>query len=313
MQTTAENVIAGKLPGRLIELEDGSLLPLTQPLVRRSSGQYTRQRRLAILNRWIRKGILQVMGSPWLPGFWILSPEESNRALVAIKKMRLPVKLLLSVTDESMSENKNWFSFKADPMMSIEVRWNSFESYALEMKKKYRARLKKVMKSNMALEVRTIIPDEDDFSTAADLLTTTLTDKVVAMPENLKWLLELYQTVFGSSFKIHGFFLQDRLIGFISTVEDGKLLRAMHFGSSDSSPNDFYSYTMFYVIRLGIEGGYQKVSLGRTATEIKSTYGAEPEENYFSFYSANWFFRVLLKLAQNRYKPKSYILRRPFK
>jgi len=56
------------------------------------------------------------------------------------------------------------------------------------------------------------------------------------------------------------------LIGFLSIVEDGTLLRAMHFGSSDSSPNDFYSYAMFYVIRLGIEGGHQKVSLGRTAT-----------------------------------------------
>jgi len=313
MQTTAENVIAGKLPGRLIELEDGFLFPLTQPLVHRSSGQYTRQRRLAVLNRWIRKGILQVIGSPWLPGFWILSPEQSDRALVAIKKMRLPVKLLLSVSSASMNENKNWFSFKADPMMSVEVRWNSFESYTQEMKKKYRARLKKVMKSNMALEERILMPDEDDFSTAAQLLTTTLTDKVVAMPENLGWLLELYQAGFGSSFKIHGFFLEDRLIGFLSIVEDGTLLRAMHFGSSDSSPNDFYSYAMFYVIRLGIEGGHQKVSLGRTATEIKSSYGAEPEENYFSFYSENWFFRGLLKLAQKRYQPKSYTLRRPFK
>ena len=176
MQTTAENVIAGKLPGRLIELEDGFLFPLTQPLVHRSSGQYTRQRRLAVLNRWIRKGILQVIGSPWLPGFWILSPEQSDRALVAIKKMRLPVKLLLSVSSASMNENKNWFSFKADPMMSVEVRWNSFESYTQEMKKKYRARLKKVMKSNMALEERILMPDEDDFSTAAQLLTTTLTE-----------------------------------------------------------------------------------------------------------------------------------------
>tara|TARA_Y100000385_G_scaffold269818_1_gene308250 strand:- start:63 stop:1004 length:942 start_codon:yes stop_codon:yes gene_type:complete len=313
MQTNAENVIVGKLPGRLIELEDGSLFPLTQPLVRRSSGQYTRQRRLAVLNRWIRKGILQVIGSPWLPGFWILSPVQANRALVAVKKIRLPVKLLLSVTNASMNENRNWFSFKADPMMSVEVRWISFESYALEMKKKYRARLKKVMKSNRALEERIIIPDEEDFSTAAQLLTTTLTDKVVAMPENLKWLLELYQAGFSSSFKIHGFFLEDRLIGFISTVEDGPLLRAMHFGASDNAPDQFYSYTMFYAIRLGIEGEYQKVSLGRTATEIKSTYGAETEENYFSFYSENWFFRGLLKLAQKRYQPKSYILRRPFK
>ena len=313
MQTTAENVIARKLPGRLIKLEDGSLFPLTQPLVRRSSGKYTRQRRLAVLNRWIRKGILQVVGSPWLPGFWTLSPEQADRTLVAIKKMRLPVKLLLSVTSASMNENQNWFSFKADPIMSVELRWNSFEYYTLEMKKKYRARLKKVMKSNLALVERTLIPDEDDFSTAAQLLTATLTDKVVAMPENLKWLLKLYQDGFGSSFKVHGFFLEDRLIGFITTVEDGKLLRAMHFGSSDKSPSDFYSYTMFYAIRLGIEGGFENVSLGRTATEIKSTYGAEPEANYFSFYSENWFFRGLLKLAQNRYEPKSYILRRPFK
>jgi hypothetical protein len=313
MQTTAENVIVRKLPGRLIELEDGSFFPLTQPLVRRSSGQYTRQRRLAVLNRWIRKGILQVIGSPWLPGFWTLSPEQADRTLLAIKNMHLPVKLLLSVTSAPMDGNENWFSFKADPMMSVELRWNSFESYALEMKKKYRARLKNVMKSNMALEERILIPDEDDLSTAAQLLTKTLTDKVVAMPDNLKWLLELYQAGFDSSFKVHGFFLEDRLVGFLSTVEDGPLLRAMHFGSSDNAPNQFYSYAMFYVIRLGIEGGHQKVSLGRTATEIKSSYGAEPEENYFSFYSENWFFRGLLKLAQKRYQPKSYILRRPFK
>ena len=265
MHTPAENAIVGKLPGRLITLEDGVLLPLTQPLVRRSSGQYARQRRLAVLNRWIRKGILQVVGSPWLPGFWVLRPEDATRALVAIKQERLPVKLLLAVTSEPMRANKNWSSFEADPLMTVAVQWTSFESYGQEMKKKYRARLKKVMKSNMALEERILMPDEDDFSTAAQLLTTTLTDKVVAMPENLGWLLELYQAGFGSSFKIHGFFLEDRLIGFLSIVEDGTLLRAMHFGSSDSSPNDFYSYAMFYVIRLGIEGGHQKVSLGRTA------------------------------------------------
>ena len=313
MHTPAENAIIGKLPGRLITLEDGVLLPLTQPLVRRSSGQYARQRRLAVLNRWIRKGILQVVGSPWLPGFWVLPPEDATRALVAIKQERLPVKLLLAVTGEPMSAKKNWYSFKADPLMTVAVQWTSFESYGQEMKKKYRARLNKALKSNADVEVRVLSANEAEFTKAAQLLAATLTDRVVAMPENLAWLLAMYQECFGSSFKMHGFFLHGILIGFISTVEDGKLLRAMHYGSSDNSPNDFYSYTMFYAIRLGIEGGFEKVSLGRTATEIKSTYGAEPEENYFSFYTENWFFRWLLKLAQNRYQPKSYVLRSPFK
>ena len=85
-------------------------------------------------------------------------------------------------------------------MFTLKYRKNLYKLVHEEMKKKYRARLKKVMKSNMALEERILMPDEDDFSTAAQLLTTTLTDKVVAMPENLGWLLELYQAGFGSSF-----------------------------------------------------------------------------------------------------------------
>ncbi|MBL6670335.1 MAG: GNAT family N-acetyltransferase [Flavobacteriaceae bacterium] len=265
------------------------------------------------MNRWIRKGILQVVGSPWLPGFWVLRPEDATRALVAIKQERLPVKLLLAVTSEPMRANKNWSSFEADPLMTVAVQWTSFESYGQEMKKKYRARLNKALKSNSDVEVRLLSADKAEFSKAAELLAATLTDRVVAMPENLEWLLAMYQECFGSSFQMHGFFLQGALIGFISTIEDGKFLRAMHYGSIENTPQDFYSYAMFYAIRRGIEGGFEKVSLGRTATEIKSTYGAEPEENYFSFYTENWFFRWLLKLAQNRYQPKTYVLRRPFK
>jgi hypothetical protein len=182
MQTTAENAIVGKLPGTTIALPDGTLLPLTKPLVRRSSGQYTRQRRLAVLNRWIRKGILQVVGSPWLPGFWILSTERANHALGALTQMRVRVKLLLTVTEESMDESSHWVSFKADPLMIVPVRWDSFESYAQELKKKYRARLNKAVKSNSTLEVRILQSATTEFKTAAQLLAITLTDKVVAMP-----------------------------------------------------------------------------------------------------------------------------------
>jgi hypothetical protein len=70
---------------------------------------------------------------------------------------------------------------------------------------------------------------------------------------------------------------------------------------------------MFEVIHRGIEGGFAEINLGRTATEIKSTYGAQVRENYFSFYTNKPVLRMILKVAHKRYRPKSYTLRSPFK
>jgi len=309
--TYLESSVLDNIPGQVLHLPTGEMLPMTTPELRRSSGKYLTLRGLRLSNAIIRKGILQVAGSPWLPGFWNLSAEQAEVALQAFQAQGATYKLFLSFTDAPVS-SKGWHSYKGDPFMVLPVSWSSFDEYVAEMKKKYRARVRKVQKNNDGIRVEILPLEGPQFEQCIAMLEVTLRDKVVALPGNLGQLLGMFNSCFGESFKLFGFYRDEELIGFISCIEDGPVLRAMHFGQSDDAPEDFYSHAMFTLIGHGITTGVQKVHLGRTATEIKSTYGAVPEENYFSFYSSSRFFQFLMRLADRYYLPKAYTLRNPF-
>ena len=57
----------------------------------------------------------------------------------------------------------------------------------------------------------------------------------------------------------------------------------MHYGAAEKAPEGLYSLLMFETIHRGIQGGFTEINLGRTATEIKSTYGAVLEIITFPF------------------------------
>jgi len=309
--TSLESSVLDNIPGQVLHLPTGEMLPMTTPELRRSSGKYLTLRGLRLTNAIIRKGILQVAGSPWLPGFWSLSAEKAEVALQAFKEQGATCTLFLSFTDAPVS-SKGWHSYEGDPFMVLPVSWANFDEYVGAMKKKYRARVRKVQKNNQGIRVEVLPKKGPQFEQCVAMLEATLRDKVVALPGNFEHLLETFDRCFGGSFKLFGFYRGEELVGFISCIEDGPILRAMHFGQSAEAPEDFYSHAMFTLIGHGITTGVKKVHLGRTATEIKSTYGAVPEENYFSFYSSSRFFQFLMRLADKYYRPKAYTLRSPF-
>ena len=309
--TSLESSVLDNISEQILVLPTGDILPMTAPELRRSSGKYLTLRGLRLTNAIIRKGILQVAGSPWLPGFWNLSAGKAEMALEVFKAQGATCTLFLSFTDSPVN-SKGWHSYKGDPYMVLPVSWSSFDEYVASMKKKYRARFRKVQKSNQGLRIEILQQEGPQFGQCVAMLETTLRDKVVALPANLEHLLGMFKRCFGASFKTFGFYLDQELVGFISCIEDGPVLRAMHIGYSKNAPEDFYSYAMFTLIGHGITTGVQKVHLGRTATEIKSTYGAAPEDNYFSFYSSSGFFQFLMRFADRYYRPKTYTLRSPF-
>ena len=110
------------------------MLPMTTPELRRSSGKYLTLRGLRLTNAIIRKGILQVAGSPWLPGFWNLSAEKAEVVLQAFQAQGATCTLFLSFTDAPVS-SKGWHSYKGDPYMVLPISWSSFDEYVAEMKK----------------------------------------------------------------------------------------------------------------------------------------------------------------------------------
>lgn len=288
--------------------------PLTCPILRQSGEEVLKARKLRWLNRFFQAGRLQFVGSPWLPGFFVMNEDEAQAVLEELSaNSGFSCPLLLGITTERV-RGRNWFSFQGDPMMELEIQphWTDLTSYMADMKKKYRARVRSALKLQDRYQVQRLPKEKEVLSACGELLEHSLRSKVVALPEDTAALLATFEDVFSDGFELFGFFEDERLVGFISTLKDGTTLRAMHFGARDEVAEGFYSLAMFTAIEHAIQSGCQKVNLGRTGTEIKSTYGAKPVANYFTFYTRRPFWWVVLKIAQWRYKPKSYVLRSPF-
>jgi hypothetical protein len=286
----------------------GEELLFSAPSFRKGNSSFLKSRGLQLLNALAALKV-QVVGSFWLPGMHLHSPEK-------LQDLRhipgLPKHSLFVGTSNAPIHSKNWYSFKGDPLMVVENIWDSVEDYVSSFKKKYRARYRKAMELNQSIETY-YVSSERDFQECCEMFQATLAPKVAALPDNLSVLLEGFGHWFGDSYKVLAAQKDGQIVGFIGYLKDGDVLRAMHYGALDEAPDGLYSMLMFEVIHRGIEGGFTEINLGRTATEIKSTYGARPIENYFSFYTNKPVLRMILRVAYKRYRPKSYTLRSPFK
>lgn len=286
-------------------------LPVTEPSISKVSQSFLSARKMGWLNGLVQWFGVKVMGSLWLPGFYVLNEEQAREAVRECKDSRVH----FAVTSVPI-KGKEWRSFIGDPFMVLTRRenWLEMTDYTSQLKQKYRARYKKTMQATSGGEVRQMdLSQVAQLEACASLLANTLVDKVIFMPKDLKGLLQKFVTCFGEQFEVWGFFEGEDLQAFISVVRDGEVLRAMHFGKRPDAKEQWYSRAMFHVIECGIIGHYHKIHLGRTATEIKSTYGAEAVENYMSFHTTRRRWRWLFDWAERKYKPKQYTLRQALK
>jgi hypothetical protein len=300
--------ISSKFGKTLIHPETNEPLLLSTPIFRKGDASALKRRGLGFINA-LAKMKVQVLGSFWLPGLHIYTT-ESLKALDSFNGLD-PKKILVATTSEKV-ELLNWFSLKGDPFMIVENRWKTVDQYAASLKKKYRVRYKKALALKNQFDFKEI-ESKEGLLKCSELLAQTLESKVVALPKDISSLIEGFKEWFGNDYLVVGALLQGEVIGFIAYIKTPTALRAMHYGATGHAPDGLYSALMFEVIERGIQMEVQEINLGRTATEIKSTYGAVPRDNYFSFYTRNPIMKFVLSLVQRRYKPKEYILRSPFK
>lgn len=308
-QTPPKSSKFSQMPGKVLSHpKTGEELLFSAPSFRKGNSSFLKSRGLQLLNALAALKV-QVVGSFWLPGMHLFTPEqlEDMRTIPGV-----PNHSLFVGTSDAPVAAKNWYSFQGDPLMVVENRWDSVEEYVASFKKKYRARYRKAMELNESLETF-YVSSEQDFQECCAMFQATLAPKVAALPDNLSVLLEGFGHWFGDSYQVLAAQKNGQIVGFIGYLKDGNVLRAMHYGALDEAPDGLYSLLMFEVIHRGIEGGFAEINLGRTATEIKSTYGAQARENFFSFYTNKPVLRMILKVAYKRYRPKSYTLRSPFK
>jgi len=225
---------------------------------------------------------------------------------------------------ESLKNTRQFLNFgyseiKVEPNMIIKLQpeWNTFEDYKNILKSKYRVKANKADSKSSALETRLFT--EHDFETYKDELQALYQNTIAnasfnAQVLNLNTYIYLRQ-IFKDDFIVKAYFLDHKLVGFLTALVNNSALDA-HFIGLDYALNKslaIYPRILNDYVRLGIEKQVSSINLGRTASEIKTTIGANPLELSCYIKHKNPFINALIKPFFRRIKVKAFKQHSPFK
>ncbi len=169
-------------------------------------------------------------------------------------------------------------------LMKLSQNWKKQEDYLSDLQSKYRIRAKRAFKrlepiekrvlsaTNLAQEAARIYELYQNIASEAGFNTIQLHPNYLV--ELKKYLPEAYQVV--------GYYLDNQLIAFYSTIKNGDELEA-HFLGYDKTLNpekQIYLNMLFDIIATGIEQQASSIVFARTASEIKSSVGAVAHEMF---------------------------------
>jgi len=206
-----------------------------------------------------------------------------------------------------------------DMVMAIREEWKDFEDYMSSLKSKYRVRVKRALKKAEAIERRTLSVVEltkHQQRIHALYLETALkaSFNLFILPED--YFLEMKKAL-GDQFELVGYFLEGELIGYYTVIFDKDHVDA-HFLGYDKDKNavhQSYLNMLIDILKEGIKYGAKQIHFSRTALEIKSSIGAEPEDMVFYLRSQRqWQNKYLLpKILEIMVPEEKWEPRSPFK
>ena len=225
---------------------------------------------------------------------------------------------------ESLKNTRQFLSFgyseiNVEPnlIVLLDPKWKTFEDYKNNLKSKYRIKANKADTTSSDLKTRLFT--EHDFETYKEELQALYQNTIDnasfnAQVLNLNTYIHL-RASFKDDFIVKAYFLEDKLVGFLTALVNKDALDA-HFIGLDYQLNKshaIYPRILNDYVRLGIEKQVSSIDLGRTASEIKTTIGAKPIELSCYIKHKNPFFNSLIKPFFRRIKIKEFKQHSPFK
>ena len=215
--------------------------------------------------------------------------------------------------------NFGYSEIKVEPNMIIQLKpeWKNFEEYKNILKSKYRVKANKADSKSSILETRLFSSkDLETYKHELQALYQNTIDKASFNAQVLN--LDTYSylsTSLKDNFIVKGYFLENRLVGFLTALVNDNKLDA-HFIGLDYELNKshaIYPRILNDYVRIGIEKQVSSINLGRTASEIKTTIGANPVELSCYIKHKNPFLNSLIKPFLRRIKIKEFKQHSPFK
>lgn len=190
------------------------------------------------------------------------------------------------VSTELIPVLKNYYKFTTQPNMlfSIPKDWKTEQDYINALSKKYRDQYKRARKKIVDVEKRKLSCEE--VKRYENTINELYQHVAKNAPFNTFFLAdnhfcEFKKTV-DDNFLFYGYFLNDKMIGFNTLVKNGDAMDTYFLGYDDTIQREkmLYLNMLYDMIAYSIKKEFKEIVFARTALEIKSSIGAQPEEMF---------------------------------
>ncbi|MDP5104714.1 MAG: peptidogalycan biosysnthesis protein [Polaribacter sp.] len=223
----------------------------------------------------------------------------------------------LFITDVLKEFSYHPFSVEPNMRLQINENWRNFDDYLASMKTKFRVKAKKAFQQSSSIIIKEITLENID--EMLPKMTALYTKVALNAGFNLGvFNLETYTNLkenFGDNYILKSYCLDDKIVGFISGSINQNSLDA-HFVGIDYQLNRehaIYQRMLYDYIEIGISKKLKTINFGRTASEIKSSVGAVPEDLTMYLRHKKTIKNKILKLFLQRVQPTPFQQKFPFK
>ncbi|KLT68448.1 GNAT family N-acetyltransferase [Flavobacterium sp. ABG] len=218
------------------------------------------------------------------------------------------------------SEFKNNFTFSTQPNMIFEINsnWKTEQDYIEALSKKYRDQYKRARKKAEGIEKQKMSLDE--IIKHEDTIYDLYFHVAKNAPFNTFFLAKnhfrTFKEIMKEDFLFYGYFLDGKLIGFNTLIQNGAVMDTYFLGYDESIQRDkmLYLNMLYDMIAYSINHGFSEVVFARTALEIKSSVGAKPVKMYGLITHSNALINKNIGKLFDYLEPKTeWKERNPFK
>jgi predicted N-acyltransferase len=223
----------------------------------------------------------------------------------------------LSITNELKKFNYHTFSVEPNMKLELQENWHTFDDYLDAIKTKFRVKARKAFALSASLRI-----EEVTLKNIAQKLPkmTALYEKVASnagfnlVDFNLETYKDLKEKL-GENYILKTYWLDDEIVGFISGIINNDSLDA-HFVGIDYQLNRahaIYQRMLYNYIEIAIDKKLKTINFGRTASEIKSSVGAIPQNLTMYLRHKKTIKNKILKLFLQGVQPTPFKQKFPFK
>ncbi|WP_375240200.1 GNAT family N-acetyltransferase [Polaribacter sp.] len=223
----------------------------------------------------------------------------------------------INITNKLKLYNYHPFSVEPNMVLKLDTNWLNFDDYLASLKTKFRVKAKKAFKQSKELVIEdvTLASIENILPKIKSLYTKVATNASFNLVDfNLETYISLKEKL-GENYILKTYCLNGEVVGFISGVINKNALDA-HFVGIDYQLNRAYAIyqrMLYNYIEIAIKNNLNTINYGRTASEIKSSVGATPQNLTMYLRHKKTIKNKILKLFLQRVQPTPFQQKFPFK